>query len=99
MKLNKKASTLSKPTFTQAKAFAEAAGGAVGGLNELSKAGVAEPKQIAPTGSKSGLVPRGDVRLTANVDSDVHMKLKIQAARERTTVGQLIENWVNSWET
>ena len=97
--MNNKVSTLSKPTLTQAKAFADAAEGAVSVLNGSGKDAVAETKQIAPTGSKSGLVPHGDVRLTANVDSDVHMKLKIQAARERTTVGQLIENWVNSWET
>lgn len=45
---------------------------------------------------KSGQVPVGDVRLTANIREDLHMKLKIRAARERTTVGELIERWIES---
>ena len=51
----------------------------------------------APQGAKSGLVPVGDVRLTANIHGDLHLKLKIRAAQERTTVGELIEQWVESW--
>jgi hypothetical protein len=51
----------------------------------------------APVGAKSGLVPTGDVRLTANIREDLHLKLKIRAAQERTTVGELIERWVDSW--
>ena len=51
----------------------------------------------APIGAKSGLVPTGDVRLTANIREDLHLKLKIRAAQERTTVGELIEQWVDSW--
>lgn len=51
----------------------------------------------APVGTKSGLVPTGDVRLTANIREDLHLKLKIRAAQERTTVGELIEQWVDSW--
>ena len=50
-----------------------------------------------PLGAKSGLVPLGDVRLTANIREDLHLKLKIRAAQERTTVGELIEQWVDSW--
>jgi len=42
-------------------------------------------------------VPEGDVRLTANIRGDLHLKLKIRAAQERTTVGELIEQWVESW--
>lgn len=49
--------------------------------------------------SKSGLVPSGDMRLTANIREDLHLKLKIRAAQERTTVGELIERWVESWKT
>ena len=45
----------------------------------------------------SGLVPAGDVRLTANIRADLHLKLKIRAAEGRTTVGDLIEEWVESW--
>lgn len=49
-------------------------------------------------GSKSGLVPSGDVRLTVNMRRDLHLKLKIKAAEERTTIGELVERWVQSWK-
>jgi len=42
----------------------------------------------------SGVVPEGDVRLTANIREDVHLKLKIAAAHGRTTIGELIEELV-----
>lgn len=44
--------------------------------------------------SLSGLVPQGDVRLTANIREDLHLKLKIAAAHQRTTIGELIEKLV-----
>lgn len=53
--------------------------------------------KAAPVG-KSGLVPEGDVRLTANIRADLHMKLKIRAAQERTTVGELVERWIEGWK-
>ncbi len=37
-------------------------------------------------------------RLTANIRGDLHLKLKIRAAQERTTIGELIEQWVQSWK-
>jgi len=52
----------------------------------------------AAKGEKSGLIPEGDVRLTANVRADLHMKLKMRAVQERTTVGELIEHWIASWK-
>jgi len=53
----------------------------------------------APRGGKSaksspGPVPEGDVRLTANIREDLHLKLKIVAATRRTTIGELIEDLV-----
>jgi hypothetical protein len=45
----------------------------------------------------SGLVPEGDVRLTANIRDDLHLKLKIIAARRRTTIGELIEELVEKY--
>ncbi len=48
-------------------------------------------QEITP---KSGLVPEGDVRLTANIRGDLHLKLKIEAAQRRTTIGELIEELV-----
>lgn len=45
----------------------------------------------------SGLVPAGDVRLTANIREDLHLKLKIAAAHRRTTIGELIEELVDRY--
>lgn len=42
----------------------------------------------------SGKVPSGDVRMTANIRSDLHIKLKIAAAERRTTIGELIEELI-----
>ena len=45
----------------------------------------------------SGQVPEGDVRLTANIRDDLHLKLKISAARRRTTIGELLEELVEKY--
>lgn len=45
----------------------------------------------------SGLVPAGDVRLTANIREDLHLKLKIAAVHRRTTIGELIEELVDRY--
>ena len=42
-------------------------------------------------------VPVGDVRLTANIREDLHLKLKIVAATRRTTIGELIEELVEQY--
>ncbi len=47
--------------------------------------------------SLSGQVPEGDVRLTANIRDDLHLKLKIAAARRRTTIGELLEELVEQY--
>lgn len=44
-----------------------------------------------------GPVPAGDVRLTANIRQDLHLKLKIAAATRRTTIGELIEELVEQY--
>jgi len=44
--------------------------------------------------SSPGPIPEGDVRLTANIREDLHLKLKIIAATRRTTIGELIEDLV-----
>lgn len=43
---------------------------------------------------RSRQVPSGDVRMTANIRTDLHVKLKIVAAERRTTIGELIEELV-----
>jgi hypothetical protein len=54
----------------------------------------AEGKNAVDEAKKSGLVPSGDVRLTANIRADLHLRLKIEAATRRTTVGELIEEMI-----
>lgn len=85
-----KITTLKKPTLSTAAVQAFAEGGATGAPPTQGKG--------APVGQKSGLVPEGDVRLTANIRGDLHLKLKIRAAQERTTVGELIEQWIEGWK-
>lgn len=53
--------------------------------------------EVALRATQSGQIPAGDVRLTANLRADLHLKLKIRAAQERTTMGELIEAWIASW--
>lgn len=45
----------------------------------------------------SGQVPEGDVRLTANIRQDLHLKLKIASAYRRTTIGEIIEELVEKY--
>ena len=92
-----KITTLKKPTLSTAavQAFAE---GARGAPTDTARGKGAVRAETAPAGQKSGLVPEGDVRLTANIRGDLHLKLKIRAATERTTVGELIEQWVKGWK-
>lgn len=77
-------STLKKPTLNAALAFAES-----------TPAKREKPDRAKVKGG--GQVPDGDARLTVNLRDDVHQKLKIRAVKERTTVGELIESWVDSW--
>ena len=57
---------------------------------------VAAPRAVpAPAAKKvSGLVPDGDVRLTANIRQDLHLKLKIASAHRRTTIGEILEELI-----
>lgn len=56
----------------------------------------AEKRARKPSKQTSGLVPEGDVRLTANISEDHHIKLKIAAATQRTTIGELIEQLIDN---
>jgi len=75
-KRSKKKASLTKPRL---------AGPRLAGTSLSAKA-----KQFAG-GSKSGMVPIGDVRLTANIRQDLHKKLKHAAVDQETTVGELLE--------
>ena len=67
-----------------------------------SAAGIGKVKEAVRHSAKKGRaakavpgpVPEGDVRLTANIREDLHLKLKIVAATRRTTIGELIEQLV-----
>ena len=50
-----------------------------------------------PQKGVSGLVPEGDVRLTANIRQDLHLKLKIASAYRRTTIGEIIEELIEKY--
>jgi len=91
-----KITSLKKPTLSNEAvlAFAE---GDKGAAKTVAKGTVTSSAENAPAGLKSGMIPSGDVRLTANIQADLHLKLKIRAAQERTTVGELIESWVKGW--
>ena len=53
------------------------------------------PARVTPTvKAVSGLVPTGDVRLTANIRQDLHLKLKLASAHRRTTIGEIIEELI-----
>ena len=56
----------------------------------------ASQRQVSKEAAKavSGLVPVGDVRLTANIKETLHLKLKIAAATRRTTIGELLEELI-----
>ena len=54
-------------------------------------------KKGAAAKTAPGPVPEGDVRLTANIRQDLHLKLKIVAATRRTTIGELIEELVEQY--
>jgi hypothetical protein len=84
---------LKKPTLGR-----EAVLGFAEGASRSPAARVKSSAANAPKGEKSGLIPEGDVRLTANVRADLHMKLKMRAVQERTTVGELIEAWIATWK-
>jgi predicted HicB family RNase H-like nuclease len=47
--------------------------------------------------SSENKVPIGDVRMTANVSKGHHRKIKMAAAREGTTIGELLEQLINKY--
>ena len=83
----KQAAVTKKPSITalseQAATFAEAPQ-AIKNSPAIGQAGKGGK-------SLSGLVPVNDVRLTANIRQDLHLKLKIEAAHRRTTIGEILE--------
>lgn len=66
-------------------------------LNPDAALRFASPEAPAETPSRpkvSGQIPEGDVRMTANIKASLHLKLKIEAAKRRTTIGELVESMI-----
>lgn len=80
-----KAGSLKKPSLSRDKVI------------EFAEGKTRKHASDAPVGQRSGLLPDGDVRLTANIRADLHMALRMRAVQERTTAGELIEAWIESW--
>lgn len=96
-------STLKKPTLSPQAMMAFVEGGAAANAETGSstptsaKDGLPSSAANAPKGQRSGLVPVGDARLTANIRADLHRKLKMRAVLDGRTMGQIIEEWIESW--
>jgi len=76
--------TLKKPTMTDdVLAFAE---------GDNKKKADKGAKQ-----SKSGLVPEGDVRLTANISAERHRLLKYKSADIRRPIGEIVEELIDKY--
>lgn len=59
-------------------------------------AAFAKKTASTPTKSKSGKVPAGDVRLTVNIRSDLHKRLRIAAINRDMTAGELLEELIQT---
>jgi len=93
--MNMKTSTIKKPIVSAEEALRFATGGDKGKEGRiLAKTKKLAQEAIQKDDSRSGMVPEGDVRLTANIRGDLHMKLKMKAVMERTTIGELIEDLI-----
>ena len=45
--------------------------------------------------SVSGQIPEGETRLSANIRSDLHMKLKMTATIRKTSMSAILENLIS----
>lgn len=84
-----KRATIQKPQINTAEVLNFATGAA---QESSARGGRTQGRKVAQ--KASGLVPAGDVRLTANIKEELHLKLKIAAANRRTTIGEIIEELV-----
>lgn len=51
--------------------------------------------ETTPAKPLSGQVPTGDIRLNANVRKDLHLRIKIEAAKQGRTIGEIIEELID----
>lgn len=83
----KKAATLKKPVLTNDAVLQFAEGRAASSNKARSSA-------AAAASATSRFPPSGDIRLTVNIRGDLHMRLKMEAVKRRTTVGEILEDLV-----
>ena len=66
-------------------------------IKKPGKRNTSKALQFAEKGkSKSGQIPDGDVRLTANIKKELHTRLKIEAAKRRMYIGDLVEELIEA---
>jgi hypothetical protein len=82
----KKAPTLKKPVLTS-----EAVLGFAEGRTASSSKARSTKAAAADGSAASRFPPSGDFRLTVNIREDLHMRLKMEAVKRRTTVGEILE--------
>ena len=92
-KAKKKPPMLRKPVLDSAAVmeFAEGRSTPARASKARSKKAAAEVADTSPT---SRFPPSGDFRLTVNIRGDLHMRLKMEAVKRRTTVGEILEGLV-----
>lgn len=90
--MNTKRSTVRKPVLDGDLALAFAEDKDV----PLPKADKPGRPASKPDESRSGKIPDGDVRLTVNVRQDLHLRLKVEAAHRRTTIGEILEELIEA---
>ena len=44
-----------------------------------------------------GKVPVGDIRLSANIREDLHLRLKIMAVKSKKPIGDILEEWIEQY--
>ena len=54
----------------------------------------AKAARFAEGEGKGRQPPRGSVRLTVNIDADLHRKFKIAAVASGQTMGEMLEAWI-----
>lgn len=89
MAAKKKPSTLKKPVLTN-----EAVLGFAEGRSSSKPPSKKAAAAAADATSTSRFPPSGDIRLTVNLREDLHMRLKMEAVKRRTTVGEILEDLV-----
>lgn len=54
-----------------------------------------KPFVASATQINGRLPPTSDTRLTVNISKEHHLKIKLAAIKQSTTVGELIEEWID----